>query len=309
MSMKPLFIIILALGLVGCATPPNPDLYANVQNSKATSDAALQQAFYQSQFLTATAEAPIVHITETAAGMVFQQQMWTATVQSIQGTQVAAMTQTAIVWTPTPNATQTAVFAMAAAEATAISNNTQRDLLQLERERQNNEFNRLLPGIAVAALMGALIVAAIVAIRMTRYRPMTVDTRGNVIPVMDILDGTVTDVDRNPNYRGLLSDNLFRQWMMQRFKLAPQLPAITAQRQDATTERDQMIDLATRGLPGPTTDARERGKLAGQGMMKQLSDSNLETRFKILDGQTGGLEVIDGVIVQELDSAWKEAKA
>jgi len=127
------------------------------------------------------------------------------------------------------------------------------------------------------------------------------------LPVLNIVDGTYTDIDRSPNFQGQLKAGLINRWAETKLNLPPLLPAITAERQDAVTERDQMIDLATRGLPGEQK-SEARKQLAGQEMIKQLSDSNLESRFKILDGATNHLEVIDGVIVQELDSSWKEAK-
>ena len=56
----------------------------------------MQQARYQEDLMTITAQAPIVHITETAAAL------------SVQGTQNSInMTSTAVLWTPTPSLTPT----------------------------------------------------------------------------------------------------------------------------------------------------------------------------------------------------------
>jgi len=58
-------------------------------------------------------------------------------------------------------------------------------------------------------------------------------------------------------------------------------------------------------LPGGNGQRSAQKRLAGQEMMKQLSDSNLESRFKILD-DTSNLDVIDAEIIQALDAEWKE---
>ena len=278
-----------------------------MQNNKATSDALLQQAYYQSQFLTATADAPIVHITETAAAMAMQQQLWTITAQSVEGTQIAAMTQTAMSWTPTPNATSTAAFALLNAQGTQMANNAIRDNLELERQQDINDFKGKLPAYSFVVVVLVLIIFLMLIVRRWSFQTAKVDDRGNVLPVLNIVDGIYTDIDRSPNFQGQLKAGLIKRWAETKLNLPPLLPAVTAARQDATTERDQMIDLATRGLPGEGK-SEGRKQLAGQAMMNQLSNSNLESRFQILDGQANHLEHIDGVIVHELDSSWKEAK-
>jgi hypothetical protein len=319
-------LLFLTLLLVASCTPlvpmdgqgPQRDLYVDSQNARATSDALLQQAQLQEQFLTATAQAPIIHITETAAAQMVsetqaaaalaqQQQYWTTTAQSMQETQTSAMTQTAMMWTTTPNATSTAIFAALNAEGTQIAHNVERDRLELERERIGNNFEAIRPGILIIVGLLGFIVLLMLFVRRERYRPAPVDARGNVIPLLDVVEGTVTDVDRNPNYRGLLSDNLFKRWLEKQLKLPPLLPEITAERQDATTQRDQLLDLATRGLPDGAAK-KELKKLAGQEMTRQLSAANLESRFKILDESTSKLEVIDGQIIDVLDQEWKEAE-
>src|SRR5687767_905536 len=98
----PVFLLLL---LTACATPGpagSPDLYSSSQNSRATADAALQHAYYQEQFLTASAQARIGHIPETAEAMAIQQQWWPSTAQGGQSTERAAMTQTAMSWPATP---------------------------------------------------------------------------------------------------------------------------------------------------------------------------------------------------------------
>jgi hypothetical protein len=308
MDKKLLFTIFVLFALAGCSSPaPQQDLYSNSVSSRATADALLQQAQVQELFLTATAEAPIIRITETAAAMAMQQQLWTITAQSVEGTQIAAMTQTSMAWTPTPNATSTAAFALLNAQGTQMANNAIRDNLELQRQQDINDFKGKLPVYSFVVLVLVLAICMMLIVRRWSFQTAKVDDRGNVLPVLNIVDGIYTDIDRSPNYQGQLKGGLIKRWIETKLNLPPLLPAVTATRQDATTERDQMIDLATRGLPGEQK-SEGRKQLAGQAMMNQLSNSNLESRFQILDGQTNHLEHIDGVIVQELDSSWKEAK-
>ena len=300
---------VLFILLAACVSAPagSPDLYSNAQSSRATADALLQQAHYQEQFLTASAEAPIIRITETAAAVVVQQQYWTTTAQSIQATETAAMTQTAMAWTPTANATQTAVFVMLAAEATQIANNAERDKLELERQRDSNDFWARVPIYSFAMIGLVLAIVLTFISRRERYRPVPVDARGNPLPMLDVVEGTATDVDRNPNYRSDLRDNMWKQWLRKKLELPPLLPEVTAKRQDETTQRDQLLDLGTRGLPGSNQNQSAAKRLAGQEMTKQLSDSNLQSRFRILNEENPQLSAVNGEVVQVLDNDWKEA--
>jgi len=308
MDKKLFFTIFVLFALAGCGSPPHQqDLYSNSVSSRATADALLQQAQVQELFLTATAEAPIIRITETAAAMAMQQQLWTITAQSVEGTQIAAMTQTSMAWTPTPNATSTAAFALLNAQGTQMANNAIRDNLELQRQRDINDFKGKLPVYSFVVLVLVLAICMMLIVRRWSFQTAKVDDRGNVLPVLNIVDGIYTDIDRSPNYQGQLKAGLISRWVEKKLNMTPLLPAVTAARQDATTERDQMIDLATRGLPSEGK-SEGRKQLAGQAIMKQVTDSNVVSRHEILDPQTSRLEVIDGVIVQELDSSWKEAQ-
>lgn len=311
-------LVFLLFLLSACApvAADTQDLYVDAQSARATADAAQDLAEYQERFLTATAEAPIVHITETAAAksiestttseaLAIQRDYWTATAHSMQETQTAALTATAMAWTPTPNATSTAVFAALNAEGTQIANNVARDNLELERQKIGNEFWASMPAVILGVFGLSLILTLIWISRRERFKPAQVDERGNLLPVFDLIEGTVTDPDSMPNYRGDMRDNLFKEWLRKKFDLKPALPDVTPERQDAVKGRDQLTDLATRGLPHDPSQ-RERRKLAGQEATKQLSAAILSSRFKILDGETSNLEVIDGEIIKELDQAWKE---
>jgi len=316
---KILILILLLFGVAAFAAcvpavpydqMPGGDLYTGANGNRMTANAALQQAQWQEQALTATAGAPIMHITETVAAMAIQQQYWTVTAQSIQETQVAAATQTASYWTPTPNATSTAAFALLNAQGTQMANQAIEDDLRLERQKAINDFQGKLPGYAFFIVVLSLAIVLMWTSRWQRYQPAKVDARGNVVPLLDIVQGSFTDIDRSPNYRGSISNDVLARmlafWVEKKFGVPPQLPAVTAVRQDATTERDQMIDLATRGLPASASETKQQKQLAGQAMMKQLSASNLENRYKVLDGDTSDLNVINGDIITVLDQDWKE---
>ena len=306
--MKRMCFLLLIL-LTACTTPAQQqDLFVSAQNSRSTADAALYQAQLQEANLTATSQAPVIRITETAAALFVQQQMWTVTAQSIQETQNAGYTAIARSWSPTPDATQTAVFSALNAQSTQIANNLERDRLEVERQRDNNDFKGKLPVYSFVVIVLVLAIALTFVSRREQYRPAPVDERGNVLPILNVVEGTFTDVDRSPNHRGDLFENWWRQYWMERLNLTPQLPAVTAERQDATTQRDQMIDLAVRGLPGPTSTQNAQKRAAAQEMAKQLDQVNLAGRFKVLDGQQPDLDILDGQITEVLNTEWKEAQ-
>ena len=315
---KTVALVTFLLVLVACApaVPYNQmpgqggDLFSSAQNNRQLAAEAVRQAELAEAALTATAQAPIVNITATAAALVVQATQAQQTNVAAVQTQAGAMSATAVWWTPTPNFDATNTVAVMNAQNTAIANQVIRDNLQLQREIQNNEWNRLVGPIVLLFSAVLILLAAIHYMRRTRFQSMQTDARGNLLPVIDIVEAVATDVDRNPNYQGSVSRDLLVRILahiVEKRLGVRLLPEITAERQDATTERDQMIDLATRGLPGPSSDTREQKKLAGQQMMKQLSDTNLASRFKILDGTPDHPDVIDAPIIEVLDQEWKEA--
>lgn len=307
-----ILLFLLVAVLASCVPASSQDLYSSANSARTTANAALQQAQIQEMFLTATAEAPIIRITETAAALVVQEAQAQSTSAAGIQTQAAGWTVTAQWWTPTPNATATAGFAQLNLQQTQAANQSARDMLQLEREKYTNNFWAILPGISFAIVAGVLIMGVIWISRRERYKPMKVDARGNLLPMIDFVEGTITDPDRMPNYRGSMSNEVLVRmltwWMEKKFGMPPLLPEITAKRQDEMNQRDQLLDLASRGLPEPGAAKKEAKKLAGQEMAKQLSISNLQGRYQVLDGSTNNLEVIDGQIIQVLDQEWKEAE-
>lgn len=301
-------VLVLLVVLSACAPAggATPDLFMQAQSARSTADAAQDLAQFQGERLTATAEAPIIRITETAAGLVVAQtaNALTKTAIADSWTPTPSPTMT-ITLTPTPNATSTIVFALVHAEGTQIANNVERDNLDLEKKRISNEFWARVSGLTWAffALVGVLLL--MVAVRQKRYQPAQVDARGNVLPMLDVLEGTITDVDSNPNYRSDTRENMIKQWLRLKLKLPPPMPEITAERQDAVKQRDQLTDMATRGLPNDPTQ-RERKKLAGQEAMKQLGAPNLNEKYIVFGDDN--IPVIDAQTIEILDRDWKEAQ-
>ena len=266
--MKRAYLIITMLLLSACgavATPTTaPDLFVDAVISRATADAMNQQAQLREAYLTGTAQAPIVAITETAAAqslgstatadaMQIQKQYWTVTAQSVQSTETAAMTATAMAWTPTPNATMTSVFAASYMEATKQANLALEDDQRLERVRMTNKakaFALYMFGLVFLILGVAL---AYVLIKRMAYMPTPVDERGKPQPMLDVVDAIWNDVDRATNGIVQLKSQYIKQ-----------LPAITAERQDAVTMRAQLVDLQTRRARLPKGLPQEQGTGLGR---------------------------------------------
>lgn len=305
------FVIVSALALASCVPSGSMDLYGSANSNQMTANAALLLAQYQRDAMTATAQAPIVHITETAAAVTVQAAQAQSTSVAAAQTQMGGLTATAVWWTATPNLDSTATVAALNAQSTEIANRAIRDQLQLEREIKNNEWNRLVGGLALIFGAGLILILVNHYLRRQRYQTAKVDARGNVLPLLDIVEGSFTDMDRSPNFQGPISQETLARilaWWFKRKIGMPQLPEVTAKRQDEMTQRDQLIDLASRGLPESGPAKREMKKLAAQEMTKQLSASSLQSRYKILDGSSNNLDVIDGEVIQVLDQDWKEAK-
>lgn len=225
-----LFLVVVA----GCGgVPATIDPYVAVEQANQTAEAAQDKVQYYSSQLTATAQAPIVEITQTAAAFEMQMMFVSATAQSIAATETVAVTQTAMAWTPTPNATMTAVFANSYAEATQIANEIELSNLEVERAKSTN-FIRAMAAyvIGFVALVGALMWCIGLARKKSVYAvPMS--EYGDKQPIL--VDGIVIDPDRMPNGMAIASP-----------KYVASLPAITEQRQADVTNRDQVIDLRAR---------------------------------------------------------------
>jgi|GEM_PF-2033765 len=253
--------IFLLFGLSACtsATEMKPtsdpiQVYVDANSSQATAVAAIATAEYHAGQLTATAEAPIVAITQTAAAFQMELMFTSATAASVSATETMAVTQTAAAWTPTHNATMTAVFVASAAEATHTANQIELSNLQVERARVTN-FTRAISIYTVGFAL--LIVAMAWGIGLARKHSVyAVPTNEQGDKAAIVLDGVVMDVDRLPNGVGQLTGGFVKQ-----------LPPVTAERQDVVTAHDQMIDLKARTR---VTSAAVDRLLKSQGLGNSL---------------------------------------
>ena len=262
-----LLTIVVAL-LVACATLPEPaptpaptrtpDVYqltlGNIQ-AQATLEAMQATSQALAANLTATAYAPTQQAIETATERAWTVAGWTATAAVEQTAMAGSGTATAQAWTPTPNFTATVEAAAASAQATALHGQAVSVELAVERERMMNKVQAVAPW---AALGVAFVFVLVLAFRWSKVRPVQRDARGDA-PLL-VIDGKVYDADRNPYPLVDLSGK------------KPQIPALTSpELQSATTARDQMIDLATRGGQGQATPQRKAlaQKMAAQNILPQ----------------------------------------
>lgn len=259
-KMYPMLFLMMLI-VSACAPASQQDLLVNSVSNRATADAAIQQAQLQEQFMTATAQAPIIHITSTAAAFAMQQSYAAATSTAAAQQQALAMTTTAQSWTPTPNATTTAIFLALNAQSTQTA-------LALQRQEISNQFNAIRDGVFLISLLLFAIVLLMLTVRRERHKPATVDERGRIMPIIDVVHGTVTDIERMPNYRGSMVENLLMELLRQKLNLPAPLPQITAERQDRVTSMSQLVDMGTRArLP--------RRLLEAQGLLDPDADERL----------------------------------
>ncbi|MCG2786341.1 MAG: hypothetical protein L6461_14700 [Anaerolineae bacterium] len=263
-------LILIVVLLVACGTLPEPlptpaptttpDAYqltlVNVQ-AQATLDAAQSTASAIQASKTGTAYAPTQQAIETATERAWTMAGWTATASVEQTAMAINSTATAQAWTPTPNFTATVEAAAASAQATALHGQAVSVELAVERERMMNKVQAVAPW---GGLMVAFVFVLVMAFRWSKVRPVQRDARGDA-PLL-IIDGKVYDADRNPYPLVDLSGK------------KPQIPALTApEMQIATTARDQMIDLATRGGQGQASPQRKAiaEKMAAQNILPQAA--------------------------------------
>ncbi len=253
------WLLLSLILLVACGTLPEtvptalptatPDIYqlalGNIQ-AQATLDTMQATSQAISANLTAVAYAPTREAAETATERAWMMTGWTATASIEQTATAASGTATQQAWSAT--ATQRAVditatvdAAAASAQATALHGQAVSVELAVERERMMNK-------VQAAAPWGALCISFVfllfVAFRWSKVRPIQRDSRGDA-PLL-VVDGKIYDADRNPYPLVDFSGK------------KPSIPALTPpEMQSATTARDQMIDLATRGTQGQASPQRK----------------------------------------------------
>lgn len=284
-----LSVIGLLFLLAGCVpaadnTPRAVDPFVAVAQAQGTAEAAQSEANMYAGQLTATAQAPIVAITSTAAAWEMEQRYALATQQAVQQTETAAWTATAMSWTATPNATSTVIAVNALAMQQFTYNDIQRDNLAVEQTRRMNMVYAILKGVGLLLTMLCVVGGLYTAARVFGVRHNQVDPRGNPLPMYDVLDGVAWDIDRSVNGQISTRQNYIKQ-----------LPQITAERQDAVTERDQNIDLWTRpdaikraqdNLPKSLPSSVEHKKRIEQLDMKDVTGFALPN-WSVMDSWDG----------------------
>ena len=292
--MRRLTLIILALILLSaCATLPDqaplaglspqpsatPDIYTltlgNIQ-AQATLEAMQASAAAMEARLTATAYVPTQAAVESATERAWTMTGWTATaaVQQTASSASGTATEQAIQATVTQQAvdlaatqqnwsvtltqraldiTATVDSAAASAQATALHGQAVSVELAIERERMMNKVQATAPWMALVITLAVLLV---IAWRWSKVRPIQRDSRGDA-PLL-VINGSVYDSDRNPYP------------LLDMSSKKASIPALTSPEiQAATTARDQMIDLATRGTQGQVNPQRKAlaQKMAAQNML------------------------------------------
>ena len=279
--------------MTGCDT--QTDLYSQAQQAEWAAERAQREAEMLHSAMTATAGAPILQITEQAAALELQRQRDGMTATAYHSTLEAS-------WTPTPNVTSTYVMAVAIAQQTQIASDQTRNLLELERQQNSNRFKALLPGLTFAFLAVVAIWVIMTITRRERMRVVPRDARGDAPLLLDVVDGVTTDIDASPNYQ-----TGTRRLKKPEDDPVPQLPTVTAERQDKVKGNDQLLDLATRGLPGQGGKPEERKQLAAEAAMRQLPAG--AERFKVLGpGEKPPASVVDDETIEILDAQWKEVE-
>ena len=235
------FVLFLLILLTGCAAPTATAFDPNLSAARArlTAQAENSQAELYELMATGTAQAPIIDITETAAGLI-----------AVQTQGSIDKTETAVLWTPTPspiptvtpsptrNATMTLVFE----EVELIQ--AQNDL-QIEREEMTNTARAVVWYVLAAVILMVGILYAYVHIRRLSFVPIPENEQGRSQAMLNVIDATASDIERSTNGTVGVNRNFLKQ-----------LPAITAERQDEVTARSQMVDMATRArLPKRLLDS------------------------------------------------------
>jgi len=247
--------------LTACAAPtqtiypsytPDPiQAYVDANASKGTAIAAVATAEYFSMQLTATVEARnqiatqqefSLQATQQAANILATERAWnaTSTADSVQAAVIATGTASAVaqqaIWTQRAmDITATANSASVQAYATEQYSHARSNELSIRRKEMMNSVAAVVPwGVGV----GTLVIALLVLVRWSRVRVIQRDQRGDSPLLLNVVDGVAYDFDRHPTSTGGLQ--------RQDIKL---LPKFSASDHTQTTERDQMLDLATRGFP------------------------------------------------------------
>jgi len=260
-------LILLAFLLTACAAPtqdmypinsPDPlQPYMDANASKGTAVAAVATAEYFSSQLTATVETRNQIGTQQAMQSQAQatERAWnaTSTADAILATGTASAVAQQAIWTQRAmDITATADSAAVQAFATQQYAQARSNELSIQRKEMMNSVAAVVPwGVGV----GTLVIALLVFVRWSRVRIIRRDPRGDAPLLLNVVDGIAYDFDRHPTSTGGLQ--------REDIKL---LPKFSASDHTQTAERDQMLDLATRGFqnaarrrPAPFEPLRSSG--------------------------------------------------
>jgi hypothetical protein len=144
-------------------------------------------------------------------------------------------------------ATEQANYANAIAYATAQAGEAESVRLAVEREQMTNLVKAFTPP---ALLFVTFVVAIFLLYQHGRVRVIRRDEREDAPLVLDVIEGVMTDADRS----------FYAQSGTRREDLK-KLPTPPLALQAGVTERDQMVDLATRPGDGRTTERRREVSL------------------------------------------------
>jgi hypothetical protein len=312
MSFK-LACLFLLVFVTACAAPvqvvyptrtPNPiQAYVDANSSQGTAIAAIATADYFSNQLTATVEIrnqtatqQVVDLrsTEQSASMRSTERAWnaTATADSAQSTSIALGTASAVaqqvLWTQRAiDVTATADIAAVQAFATEQYSIARTQELALERETMMNQVRAVVPW---AMLVITFVILAVFFKRWSRVRVIQRDPRGDAPLLLDVVDGVAYDADRSPtSTAGLQREDLKR------------LPLFSTENHTQTTTRDQMLDLATRGLPGVS----QRKVLSKQLKDEWITGDGSNPKIEMIDANSARplfKDVIGNIVQDSIDA-------
>jgi len=236
-------LAILFILLTSCSAQPTSfDPGIQAAKDQMTSDAYDSQAQLNWLIASVTAEAPILAITQRAAELNFQQ-----TQSSMSLTQIAAS------WTATPSPiptstpTPTPNYEATRENLSLVTIQTQ-TTMDLEAQESSNNFWVMVRTLTFAVIVLGIAFRFITYSRERRRKPIARDEHGKPQPIIDIVSGRYVDQDANPNYFDMdqsILAQLFIHWLKTKHGFQPNMPAITAERQDRVKERQQIIQIET----------------------------------------------------------------
>jgi hypothetical protein len=256
--------------------------------SRSTAVAAVATAEYFSMQLTATVETRnqiatqqefSLQATQQAANILATERAWnaTSTADSAQSAVIATGTASAVaqqaIWTQRAmDVTATANSASVQAYATQQYSKARSEELSIRRKEMMNTVAAVVPW---SVGVGAFVVMVIVSFRWSRVRIIQRDPRGDSPLLLNVVDGVAYDFDRHPTSTGGLQ--------RQDIKLLPQF---SASDHTQTTERDQMLDLATRGSLRENSARRRPAPLepTRNNLLPHHASSSVSTpRIEVID--------------------------